>query len=200
MAHVTLELSEYDELRGRAERAEAQARDLERKLAAEPLRDAPAAVQDAVATARAALPVVRFAIANLLPENVRGWPTAALRELAERLPKLADATQDDVEFAMDMRMRADEIDKFERDVREPMDKLRALGVPEPEVQKFARGRAGDMALAYTKTIEETVQQASQNIVSTAPPEAHIVGPEGSHNAIVEAEVVGPPGAKRTVTT
>jgi hypothetical protein len=62
---------------------------------------------------RAAIEIVRFAVANLPPESTVRWPTTALRVVATRLPSMPDAGPDDDELMITLKRFADECDQFE---------------------------------------------------------------------------------------
>jgi hypothetical protein len=61
---------------------------------------------------RHSLTVTRFAVANLPPETIRGWPTEALRKVVMGIPALPDYSIDDRDLAGELRAFADECDRW----------------------------------------------------------------------------------------
>ena len=82
---VNIPLDEWNQLQANAERRKAELAEAHRRA-----RDAEAGSGDERVRALrdiidVALPVVQFAVGNLPPESVRGWPHVELQQLAERL-------------------------------------------------------------------------------------------------------------------
>lgn len=73
------------------------------KLAAAEAADPSGKVQHLVSCVAAAREVVRFAIAHLAPETVRGWPHEQLTLFANLLESSPGATTDYKEMAIDLR-------------------------------------------------------------------------------------------------
>lgn len=113
-AQVTIALSDLEGIKKRAEAAEAEVARLKTAVDQARLGDDGA---DARRLARAfdlALEVVQFAITNLHPMTVRGWPYKALRELGELAPDLPGVNASFREVARgDWRLLTKEMEKWE---------------------------------------------------------------------------------------
>lgn len=113
MSHATVNipLTEFQQLQAAKQEAEMETAKLRQQLAS---MKTDASDQAMLATARAAVEIVRFAVAHLPAEDTKGWPTGALHRLAEALPQLPDATADDGELATTLSSFARECEEFER--------------------------------------------------------------------------------------
>jgi len=58
---------------------------------------------------REMMTIIRFAVANLPPSEIRGWPFEAVHTVANRLGELPDKTSDDLTFAIELRAFANEV-------------------------------------------------------------------------------------------
>jgi len=115
MASVTLTGVEYDELKNARRDAENQVADLRHQLAAAKLISGdPFIIAALTEITRKALDVVRFAVGNLPPETVVGWPSPALREIAVRLPMLPNYSPDDAEVAGELIGFAQDCERWAR--------------------------------------------------------------------------------------
>lgn len=119
-AKVEISLADLDNLRTSRARAETELADLRKNYDA--LRTSLAAVPEdvrknipldalgdgpnLVAALAESLTIVRFAIGNLDPMTVRGWPHRSLLALAELLPKVPGVSDEDRELWMDWRIFA----------------------------------------------------------------------------------------------
>jgi hypothetical protein len=104
MSHATLSISldDYNALLAARTAAEQMLAEAHRDLAAAKLVDPSGCLPALVAFSRDCLTLARFAIANLPPEMIRGWPYEELRRIAAGLPTLPDATADDRDMALDL--------------------------------------------------------------------------------------------------
>jgi hypothetical protein len=107
-AKVEISLADLDNLRNARAAAENKARELAEALDAARVLNAGAGGDGAllVQALTCALEVVRFAIGNLDPLTVRGWPCAHLLALAELLPKVPGVPPHVVELWCDWRIFA----------------------------------------------------------------------------------------------
>jgi hypothetical protein len=91
MAEIKMSLEEYQELTGQRDEAERARGEMAKKLADAEMADPTGRVPELVECIRAGLAVVKFAVGNLAPETVRGWPYADLKRFAEGVAKLPGA-------------------------------------------------------------------------------------------------------------
>jgi hypothetical protein len=103
MASHTLTDEEYGDLINKREEAWQRCAQLDRELAIAKAQDPANRLVPLNKLARAQLHIVRFAVANLNPENTRGWPTKALEEIADLLPTMPDFKADDSDLATELR-------------------------------------------------------------------------------------------------
>lgn len=88
MATVTLSLEELQEYVVKRNMAYNEVAALKEKLRVASLRADSEVTSDLVEALRAVLPVISFAVGNLSPEAIRGWPHDALKTFAGRLAVL----------------------------------------------------------------------------------------------------------------
>jgi hypothetical protein len=67
----------------------------------------PVEAQAVLAALESALPIVQFAVGNVPPESVRGWPTASLAALADQIADLFPQDSDRQSMAIAFREVAD---------------------------------------------------------------------------------------------
>ena len=114
----TLTNEEYQDLLHRRQEAENEAARLREELKA--------ARGDALAlgnklsgtlliTARASIEIVRFAVANLPPQTIKGWPTKALFTVADGLSALPEFDTEHRDLAIELKAFAREADALERE-------------------------------------------------------------------------------------
>jgi len=75
----------------------------------------PMEAQAVLAALESALPIVQFAVGNVPPESVRGWPTASLAALAEQIMTLFPDDADRQSLAITFRevaAHARDIDQY----------------------------------------------------------------------------------------
>jgi hypothetical protein len=112
-ATVTLPHSDYQRLQDdiRALKAEVEAKRVEiEDLKLGPTDSHARQLLDAL---NSSLDVTRFAIGNLPPMAVRGWPHKSLRSLAALLPSLPGVDEGIREVSTDWRLVADDCQKWE---------------------------------------------------------------------------------------
>ena len=85
---ISLKLSDYDKLRAGQRAVEARLIEMEAALTAAQLADPTQTLGRVHAAFLEAMRVVQFAVGNLPPESVVGWPHAALAHLAEAVDTL----------------------------------------------------------------------------------------------------------------
>lgn len=73
-----------------------------------PVRDADETTADLIAALDAALPIVQFAVGNLNPESVRGWPYDAVQQLSALIAHLFPENSDRQSLAVTLQQFAKE--------------------------------------------------------------------------------------------
>jgi hypothetical protein len=110
---VQIKLGDLEELRQARETAERRCADLEKKLAETQLSDSQSRLRTLFEAFRYAMPVVQFAVANLFPLTVRGWPWHDLRRLARMLPGIPGASNFPAELAVTLDSFSHVAEKWE---------------------------------------------------------------------------------------
>lgn len=114
-AQVTIAYSDLETLKRRAESAEAEVARLKAEVDQARLGDDGADARRLAHAFDLALEVVQFAITNLHPMTVRGWPYEALRALGELSPDLPGVNASFREVARgDWRLLTKEMEKWEK--------------------------------------------------------------------------------------
>lgn len=125
---INLTLEDYNVLQDAKRQAENEAAGLRKELAEARLDVGnDGSTRALVASVRGALDIVRFAVANMPPETVHGWPIAKLIEVSHSIEKLPDASSDDVSFAIELRKFATECELIERQ-RQAMKRAQVITV------------------------------------------------------------------------
>jgi hypothetical protein len=106
-AKVEISLSNLDDLRNDIRKAQARVADLEKQLVDAQLQDASGLVPKLVEALKSANTVVQFAVGNLDPTTVRGWPYEALRTIADTITAIPGLRDD-----ADMRSLVEEYRNF----------------------------------------------------------------------------------------
>jgi hypothetical protein len=115
-------MNDYTMLLNRVKGAEQEAADGRAALQAQRLEDPTGRVPALTSFARECLTIARFAVANLPPETIRGWPVEALRRMILGLKDLPDYDVNDRDMALDLLNFADDCAQHE---------LRRRGAPPP---------------------------------------------------------------------
>jgi hypothetical protein len=110
-ASVTIPYTDFEAIQTARKAAEREVAELRERIRENKIEASDPTV---LLVAREALEVARYAVASLPPESNKGWPARALRVIAEHLPSLPDATQDDHELASTFIYFANEIDLYEK--------------------------------------------------------------------------------------
>lgn len=100
---ISIKLSDFDRQRQNTRDLEARLYQLEADLAAAKLADSAGTLRAFHAAFHDAMQVVQFAVGNLAPETVAGWPYEALGRLAEALDKLPSIDRHLSEAAGELR-------------------------------------------------------------------------------------------------
>jgi dsDNA-specific endonuclease/ATPase MutS2 len=103
MPDITMTLNDYQMLMNEKEKLEKQVVELIQQKASAELADPDGRVQHLVETVKAGREVIRFAVAHLAPETVRGWPHEQLKLFADLLETSPGAPHDYKEMAIDLR-------------------------------------------------------------------------------------------------
>lgn len=111
MATVTLELAEYQKLADDKKESDARIAQLEKDVINAKLGDPESELRAMAKIVRAALQVTRFAMANLSPEAIKGWPFADLEFLGKNVFYLPDCTVDDETLGTEMIAFAKECER-----------------------------------------------------------------------------------------
>lgn len=96
MATVTLDMAEYDRLRRQVEQLQLE---INQSKNSEP--QLPPDIDGLAKTIKAGREVVRFAIANLHPENTKDWPHKALTTFAKGYLKIPGRDENDRDWSKD---------------------------------------------------------------------------------------------------
>lgn len=109
-ATVSIPYSEFQEIQDKRKEAELEAAKLK-----EQITQAKIAASDPhlLALSRAALEVVRYAVASMPPESNPGWPYEALRVVAAEVVNMPDATPDHSDLATTFKIFATECEQHE---------------------------------------------------------------------------------------
>jgi hypothetical protein len=118
MAEITMSMQEYKELESQRDTAREEAAELRKKLHNAEMTDPGERIPGLVRAIEASLPIVKFAVGNLAPETVRGWPYDELVAFAEELDKLPGADTRTREYALEFRNFVREAQDVERGRRE----------------------------------------------------------------------------------
>lgn len=113
-AQVTVSLSDLQTMQNRIAELELEVADARKRVDEARLGDEGSDVQRLVAAFNHALPILQFAIANLHPLTVRGWPADDLLKLAALLPDLPGIDESIRETATDLKMHARDCASWEK--------------------------------------------------------------------------------------
>ncbi|GAF90560.1 unnamed protein product [marine sediment metagenome] len=133
MAEITMSMIEYQELQSRANDAQKRCTELEKRIHEVEMTDPEDRIPDLVACIKAALPIVEFAVGNLAPETVRGWPYDELLAFAGKLETMPGVDTRLKEYALGFRSFIREAQEVET-TRGRMDNARAYGLTGPTEQ------------------------------------------------------------------
>jgi hypothetical protein len=114
MKKIEMPFEEFEAVNNARKEAEQKVVELERQLldgvlTADPTQSLKATTE----LARAALDIVRFAVANNPPEMIKGWPHAKLVKCSQLIPMLNDRNPDDVDLARELGRFAAECERHE---------------------------------------------------------------------------------------
>lgn len=123
-----------NQLRGALERIGELEREKTKLLVADPTGQVPQLLE----TIRAAIPVVSFAVGNLHPDDVRGWPYLSLQKLANLLEKMPTLDAFESEYPLTWRIFAKEAEDREMERAQRIQRLRDIDTtkvpPMPKVE------------------------------------------------------------------
>lgn len=114
MASVSLSLEEYNALLSDIAVARQAAADANETLQRERLARIGPTAGDLLCLIDDLTVIVRFAVANLPPSEIKNWPWGTLRMIADGLDRLPDHTSDDAALAKEFRDFARLIEDMER--------------------------------------------------------------------------------------
>lgn len=115
MAEITMSLPEYQELTSQRDDARREAAELRDQLRKAEMRDPEGRIPNLVLGMEAALSVIKFAVGNLAPETVRGWPYPDLLTFVDALEKLPGVGTETKEYALEFRNFVREARQIERE-------------------------------------------------------------------------------------
>jgi hypothetical protein len=121
-ATLQMTLVDYNSLLDARKKAEQELAEVRAELVAAKLVDPTNRVTEVTAFARDCLTIARFAVANLPPEMIRGWPHETLTKICETIHVLPDHSINDRDMALDLL-------NFARDCKDH--ELRRRGEPKP---------------------------------------------------------------------
>lgn len=113
MPTVEMSLAELDELRNDTQAAYEKVAQLEAEIREIEMTDPSGRIKTLTDIVAAALPVIQFAIANLDPRTIKGWPITQLHEFGTLLEKMPGATALEKELAVEFRAFANETKMIE---------------------------------------------------------------------------------------
>jgi hypothetical protein len=111
---VTIDLTDYDKLRNERQAALEEGARLRAEIVETKLGDLDSETRKAVAVARAAIEVARYAMGNLSPEFAKHWPYDDLRKLADAMDVMPSSGINDHDLAHEMRHFARDCETWER--------------------------------------------------------------------------------------
>jgi len=174
---VTLSIEAHDELRGKLKTAYEEMAALRAQLTEAQLSSGEEHLGMVIDTLEQAIPVIQFAVGNLHPTTVKGWPHRELRGFANGLELLPGATPAQKELAQDLRVFAAEAEATtearelrERREREDLRRLRERWESRPEnltktkaelIAEFATLTGEQRAELRDKLLTEEIQNASE---------------------------------------
>lgn len=100
---VTVKYSSYQKLRDDQRSLQEKVYELEKKLAAAQLNDASGATKILFDVFHETIKIVQFAVGNLAPETVAGWPHQALYAIADAIEQVPGVDQHVKELPNDLR-------------------------------------------------------------------------------------------------
>lgn len=112
-ATLNMTLADYEALKNARTKAENDLADLQRQLEEARMADPTGKLVDLNKFARDCLTIARFAVANLPPETIRGWPYEALREVSKNIHALPDFSTNDRDMALDLLAFAKDAEDLE---------------------------------------------------------------------------------------
>ncbi|MGH7178286.1 MAG: hypothetical protein ACREJC_12975 [Tepidisphaeraceae bacterium] len=112
-ATLTLTLADYESLKAQRTKAEDDLAVVTKQLAEARLEDPSGKLAPLNQFARDCLTIVRFAVANLPPETIRGWPYEELKRICQTLHVLPDFSTNDRDMALDVLGFAREAEDLE---------------------------------------------------------------------------------------
>ena len=102
-ATVSLHIDEWDNMRNKTQQLQNEIAELCKQLAEAERKDPTGRLEPTLKTIEMALPIIQFAVSNLHPDTMLGWPYEALREFSERLKSLPGASQLYKELAIELK-------------------------------------------------------------------------------------------------
>ena len=111
---LTITLEDLDAMRSRIAAADEHIHRLEAELVAASTRDASGLVPQLLDVIATVIPIVQFAVGNLDPATVRGWPHQLLDSFGEKLLTMPGTTDALKEFALELRVFARQAVEYER--------------------------------------------------------------------------------------
>lgn len=112
-ATLNMTLADYEALKAARTKAEQDLADVQRQLEEARKADPTGKLVALNAFARECLTLARFAVANLPPETIRGWPYAELMRIADTIHVLPDFSTNDRDMALDLMAFARDCEALE---------------------------------------------------------------------------------------
>jgi hypothetical protein len=112
---INMPLSEWQEMQSKLARAQKENGELERKARDLERSDPTGRIDRLVEALDDALEIARYAVANLDPATVRGWPFKTLRALGERLRDIPGATADHTQIGAEFVSFSHEAETLENE-------------------------------------------------------------------------------------
>lgn len=112
-ATLNMTLADYEALKAARTKAEQDLADVQRQLEEARRADPTGKLTALNEFARDCLTLARFAVANLPPETIRGWPYAELMRVADTMHVLPDFSTNDRDMALDLMAFARDCEALE---------------------------------------------------------------------------------------
>ncbi len=113
MASITMTLDEWNQHLAAKARVEEELAKMRNELNAERSKDPTGRLDALAAIGRSAVEIARFAVANLPPETVKGWPYSHLNRIAQAMKELPDFGIDDGDLRNELLAFAREAQRHE---------------------------------------------------------------------------------------
>jgi hypothetical protein len=151
--NVSMSLEDFKAMEAREQGAYAELDKVRAELLAAKLSDPSNTIKSLVPLCREMLIIVRFAMANLPPMEIRGWPFEAVQSVANRLACMPDNIPDDVTIARELTL-------FAADVIN-QDKQHAAAWSDREAARQRKARIATLQVEANKAVLDGFSSAAK---------------------------------------